>query len=374
MLRALTPAERVVLAFVGYAALLMAALGVASLKLTAVPRDDFVAALLVVFVLRMALRDRATAPAERSAAEKFHRFTLPLFLLPVGMLLLPGQLPTAPADGGAAVRFVLTAVDWTKRVIFLGAPGVLFWFAAGFQIRDKGSLDTRALIAGSVKPALLALRDWAPPVVLMYLYGLMGPILAKPLFADRDMAVAAIDRALFFGHDPVLLCERLVHPALSEWLAGCYVAYGMLFPLVLGAIYADPEIKRFREVAFACTLALAIGYVGYTLVPVQGPLFTMKFGVNLDVYYVGWLKEQLMDRTRVPRDCFPSLHTCMSILFLWSAYRHTRRLFWVLLPIVGSIPIACVYLRYHFVTDVLAGIGLFLFVRWVTLRSSVAAS
>jgi hypothetical protein len=41
---------------------------------------------------------------------------------------------------------------------------------------------------------------------------------------------------------------------------------------------------------------------------------------------------------------------------------------------VGSIPIACVYLRYHFVTDVLAGIGLFLFVRWVTLRSSVAAS
>ena len=78
--------------------------------------------------------------------------------------------------------------------------------------------------------------------------------------------------------------------------------------------------------------------------------------MSLDAYLGKRLKEQLMDRTRVPRDCFPSLHTGASLVLLWGAYRSSPRLFWLLCPIVLSIPLACVYLRYHYaVDDIIAG-------------------
>ena len=77
------------------------------------------------------------------------------------------------------------------------------------------------------------------------------------------------------------------------------------------------------------------------------------------------IKEQLMDRTRVPRDCFPSLHTCLTVLLMWGAWRHARSVFWALLPFTVFIPFACVYLRYHYVADVLAGLTLFAIVALV---------
>jgi membrane-associated phospholipid phosphatase len=56
-------------------------------------------------------------------------------------------------------------------------------------------------------------------------------------------------------------------------------------------------------------------------------------------------------------------------VLLWGAFRHTRRLFWVLAPFVLCIPFACVYLRYHYVVDILAGLLLFLGVTVATTRS-----
>ncbi len=153
-------------------------------------------------------------------------------------------------------------------------------------------------------------------------------------------------------------------------MIACYVFYIPLVPLVLGWTFAKRDPAPFRELAFALTLTLAVGYVLYTVVPAQGPLFLEHFDVSLDAYLGARLKAQLMDRTRVPRDCFPSLHTAASLVLLWGAYRNERRLYRVLAPVVLTIPFACVYLRYHYVIDIVAGVALFLAVRALTLRSA----
>ena len=59
-----------------------------------------------------------------------------------------------------------------------------------------------------------------------------------------------------------------------------------------------------------------------------------------------------------PRDCFPSGHTEIPLITLWLAYRFKRRLFWVYLPIVMGLVCSTVYLRYHYVIDVIAGMAL----------------
>jgi membrane-associated phospholipid phosphatase len=259
--------------------------------------------------------------------------------------------------------------SWGEIVLLVLAPFALFWLASAQHIKAHGRLDSVGMVRQRWRGALSTLRDWLPLIALLYAYGLMGPVIGRGFFGDQDTALARMDRALFFGNDPAHLCERIISRPLSEYLSACYVFYLPLFPLVMATVFAKHDPAPFRELAFALTLILAVGYVTYTVVPAQGPLFVEHFDVSLDAYIGNRLRAQLMDRTRVPRDCFPSLHTGASLTLLWGAYRHVRPLFWVIAPIVLSIPFACVYLRYHYVVDVLAGMALFAGIAGWTSRS-----
>ena len=55
-------------------------------------------------------------------------------------------------------------------------------------------------------------------------------------------------------------------------------------------------------------------------------------------------------------DAFPSGHTAIAIIVLAMAARYQRRLFYPLLVITVSLMISTVYLRYHYVIDVIAGV------------------
>jgi membrane-associated phospholipid phosphatase len=126
--------------------------------------------------------------------------------------------------------------------------------------------------------------------------------------------------------------------------------------------------RALREGITALCLGMALTYVGYSLVPVAGPVMTMHFQVSLDLYYIKEVKEMLMDRSRIRYDCFPSFHTAGSLIMVWLCWRHARRVFWLTVPMAASTPLACVYLRYHYVTDVIAGVVLFVAVAYVVPR------
>lgn len=362
LLTRLRPAEWVLVAFGGYAAARVLGAGRLGLAVETVPRTDLLAAFLAVVTLRLGLEYRAQPwPAELEERQRLHKRMLPMFLGVGAFGLWVGIRASGvlgDVGGGTFAPLVVTIHAWTFSLLASVVVPTFLWLAYGLHVRAHGRL-TLGFLWETGGVVLRALREWAPILALIWAYGWMGRILGAPLFPDRDAVLARLDAALFFGHDPLVLLERTIAPAISEWLAGCYVSYAFLFPVVLGAVYAKGDLRAFREVTFAASFALAVGYVTYTIVPAQGPLFTQRFSVSLDLYYMEWIKEQLMDRTRVPRDCFPSLHTCMSLVFLWGAWRHVRALAWALAPFALSIPFACVYLRYHYVVDVLAGFALF---------------
>jgi len=371
MLTRLLPGEWVLGAFMLYAVGRLFVAGDFTLNQKSVPRSDFAIVFLVVLCIRQLLEYRRTPwPEDAVGQRRLHFVFLFLFLGFVPMVLphLPSLHPADGWEGGASEVF-LALYGWAQVVLLVLVPFALFWIASAQHIKVHGRLDSIGMIRGGWRGAVSTLRDWMPLVALLYFYGLMGPVIGRGLFGDQDALLARLDRAMFFGHDPRVLCEALISRPLSEWLCACYVFYLPLFPLVLAWVFAKRSPAPFRELSFAVTLALAVGYVLYTVVPAQGPLFLDHFDVSLDAYLGARLKAQLMDRTRVPRDCFPSLHTGVSLTLLWGAYRHVRPLFWVLAPIVLSIPFACVYLRYHYVVDVIAGFVLFALVATLTVRS-----
>ena len=367
------PVEWVVLVFLAYCAVRLAFATSFELAVSTVPRLEMILTFIFVMDLKLYVRYRRTPwpVGAESQARRHHVFLV--FVL-VALLVMAGvsgawQGLTA-GEGGVVMSALLVAQRVIYTLLLFLAPIFLVWVSTGSHLKEHGHLDPRDMLRRGLPGAISSLRDWAPLLLLSFAYHFMSPVIGRGLFGDQDATLDHIDHAIFFGHSPVLACERIVSEPLSEWLAACYIFYVPLFPLVLGTLYMRDSPGAFRLVAFATCLALAIGYVLYTLVPAVGPMFTTKFDVNLDVYYMGWIKAQVVDKTRIPRDCFPSLHTCMSLILWWGAWHHARRMGWVLAPIVFSIPLACLYLRYHYFIDILAGVALFALVTTITSRST----
>ena len=55
------------------------------------------------------------------------------------------------------------------------------------------------------------------------------------------------------------------------------------------------------------------------------------------------------------RAAFPSLHAAVSLVALVYAWRYVRAWFWVLLPFCLGLWVSTIYLRHHYVVDLLAG-------------------
>jgi len=203
------------------------------------------------------------------------------------------------------------------------------------------------------------LRGWYPvafiPVTfkeLTYLVPLIHP-------RDFDVELAALDHRLFGAH-PTVWLERFTHPALTEVLQLVYATYYFL-PIILGAVlWRKGWSERYRFWVFVVALGFYVSYLGYIAVPATGPRFlpaikdAQTFPLT-GVWLFGSLREALDRAEGITRDCFPSGHTELTLLVLYYARRFHRRTFWLLLPVGSALIFSTVYLRYHYVVDVIAG-------------------
>ena len=75
-----------------------------------------------------------------------------------------------------------------------------------------------------------------------------------------------------------------------------------------------------------------------------------------------YLQNLLNTLENVQRDAFPSGHTAMTLLTMYFAKKYAKKYFYILLVIGSSLIFATIYLRYHYVIDVIAGFVLAYFV------------
>jgi membrane-associated phospholipid phosphatase len=115
--------------------------------------------------------------------------------------------------------------------------------------------------------------------------------------------------------------------------------------------------------------------MGYLLVPAIGPIYTLRdqYTVPLHQSLLMLNREvDFMDFARIRRDVFPSLHVAISFVAWLYAYRNSKKLFWILSPLIFSLWVSTVYLRYHYLIDVVAGLILaplsFLLANWLFHR------
>jgi membrane-associated phospholipid phosphatase len=272
------------------------------------------------------------------------------------LLLLPGYVGWSVSAGDA----LLPLQQWFPE----GVLGLLSQYRVLFTVVSVLPL----FLLGQARVVAGLFKELLPCFLMVFAYPFVPLMIRASGVADLDAALLRVDEWMFGGVNPHFWISARLHPWLTEWFALCYSLYGALILAVFGILILSDRKDELRTFVFRFVLVLAIGYSFYAWVPVQGPVFTLDFKEHLDLRYLQGVKEALMDRARIERDCFPSLHTALSLLAWGTLAGVSVRLGRILIPVVISIPVACVYLRYHYVIDVVAGAGLVSGVLWSTKK------
>ncbi len=232
---------------------------------------------------------------------------------------------------------------------------------------------------------LTFIRDWYVLPLLITIYLEQGHLIPLINPHDVDGLLIGIDRILFFGHDPTVLLERFVRPLVTELLQIVYTSFYLLPFSLCAIIYLRDREATFHVVAATIIIGFYISYIGYYLTPAIGPRFTLAHLQHIPLTGLlsfNFIRSMLDTAAGVVRDCCPSGHTMVSLLTVLLAGRYAKRflapaLVWTVLLMYSTM-----YLRYHYLIDLIVGIALagvvFLFVpvveKWVTARTDRQSS
>lgn len=201
-------------------------------------------------------------------------------------------------------------------------------------------------------------RDWyiLPLLVAIFMeHNKLVPLINPH---DIDTILIKIDYALFFGNHPTVLMEKVLFPFITELLQIVYASFYFLpFTLCL-LLYIKERKVEFHIVASTIMLGFYLSYIGYYIFPAIGPRFTLTHLQTQSLeglLLFNFVHHGLAYLEGVTRDCFPSGHTLVSILTVLLAIRFHKKFsvvatVWALLLIISTV-----YLRYHYVIDVIAG-------------------
>lgn len=269
--------------------------------------------------------------------------------------------PTSPLN----VMIVIPAVS------LLLVKELVHYFVAGKEMK----LESPEGIQEFLRPYWVIVRDWLPFFMLLFMYfTLWGSATHMVITHDRDLDLIALDQRLF-GFQASVALQRIVTPALTAWMEFAYFFHLPNIPIVACFLYIWRPRERFREMMCGVLTVTAFGLMGYLLVPGVGPMYSLRDQLTVPLSQPFTLlshQADFVNFARVQRDVFPSLHVGISFIVWMYAYRNSKRLFWILSPFILSLWLSTVYLRYHYLVDVVAGLILaplcFLLSNWMFKR------
>lgn len=216
------------------------------------------------------------------------------------------------------------------------------------------------------------------PIILLTFRQLF--FMVKPIrIYDYDNWFILIDRWMF-GADPTRVLFHISSPLLTEILQ---MVYGMfyLLPIILGlSLLRKDRFIALDFALFSVIYGFYLSYLGYFLVPGIGPRFTLHDFNTINqslpgLYLTNFLREMtnsgegipfgtLNPATVVQRDVFPSGHTMITLIVMYLSVRLKSRTKYFFVPVGSLLIFATVYLRYHYVIDLIGGLIFMIISMW----------
>ncbi len=221
-------------------------------------------------------------------------------------------------------------------------------------------------------------RLYAYPIILFVfkeIYLMVHPI--HPI--DYDSLFIAVDHA-FFGVNPTQWIMQFANPVLTEIFQTAYFSYYILFIMLGVELYRNYTIEEFDHGAFLVVYGFYLSYLGYFLLPAIGPRFTLHdfSALNTELpglFFTSWMRDfvnagesisfsMANAAELVQRDVFPSGHTQLTLIVVYLGHFYKLKTRWIMTVLAVLLILGTIYLRYHYVIDLVGGALFFVLTIW----------
>jgi len=289
------------------------------------------------------------------------------------------EVPTCCAPswferGVGAILREVAAQDWllVGYLLFL-----LFRVQTGAAPEHAAALVRVGADLGVLVLALIVVRGRMLPrsvTQLVYRAALFVPVLGSFLQLQYILPTASrapVDARLYafdlsvFGCEPAEVFDAWVSPATTEWFAFFYYGYFFLIGAYLFPFLFLGRGRLFRAFGMGFLWVYCAGHAIYTLVPAYGPYAFLPTHFHHELEGARWwpLVQHAVASVdgRARTDVFPSLHTAVPTFLAAFSFRNRRvgvfRRTWPFVAFVASqMMLATMFLRWHYVVDVVAGL------------------
>lgn len=193
---------------------------------------------------------------------------------------------------------------------------------------------------------------------------------------DYDHILLAWDYEIF-GVNPTEWIYQFSNPIFTEILQISYASY-FIMPIILGLELHFKNNDSFNKFAGYLLFSYYSSYLLYFIMPAIGPRFVLHDfeSINLELpglFLTDYIRFIINSGENIPidilkglsdlnpaffvnRDCMPSGHTLVTTINLICAFKFKSRFKWIFLILTILLIISTVYLRYHYVVDIFAGL------------------
>jgi len=201
-------------------------------------------------------------------------------------------------------------------------------------------------------------NTFSPILFVVLIYESLGDLI-QYLRSDVDPWLIRIDLFLFGVH-PTIWMEKWIVPWFTDIMSLAYVSYYFLPVVFVLTLHLKGRKLELDASIFILAFGYYLSFIGYILFPAIGPRYTLDplYSVPLEGSFItDFVRDTLNTLEHNKRDCMPSGHTQIVLMVLYLTRRYERFLFYLFFPIICGLILSTVYLRYHYVIDLFAGIA-----------------
>jgi len=180
-----------------------------------------------------------------------------------------------------------------------------------------------------------------------------------------DARIYAFDLNVF-GVEPAAWFDRFVSPPTTEWFAFFYFLYFFVLTVhIVPMLFWRSDLRVFARFSLGVLLVFTTAHLLYMVVPGWGPYWYLRGTFRHELHGGTFWKlvREAVDAGGAQKDIFPSLHTAVPTFLAIFSFRHRRlspfKYSWPIVAFVATqIIVATMFLRWHYLVDVVAGLTL----------------